>query len=193
MPSNGRNGLTTLARVDRAQMIAVAAWVLLALGVQILGAPLEMFTSFGPGPGFFLKSLSVVLLILALLQGLALIRAAGAGAKPIEPGMLDPKAAEPAHDEALAPSAADMDRGSIARFLLLSVVLFAYAWLLPLLGFAIATAALCWTTLVLLRRRPLRALIEAVAAALLVRYAFTAGLGVPLPEAQLRFLEQLGF
>ena len=42
-------------------------------------------------------------------------------------------------------------------------------------------------------RQPFRALIEAVVATLLVRYAFTAGLGVPLPEAQLQFLERLGF
>jgi hypothetical protein len=190
MSNNGHSNLTTtLARVDRPQMIAAAAWLLLALGVQILGAPLAMFTSFGPGPGFFLKSLSVILLILALLQGLALISAARAVAKPAASG----HPAEPADDHALEPSRSEIDPWSIARFLLLCAALFAYAWLLPLLGFAIATAALCWATLVLLRRRPLRALIEAVVAALLVRYAFTAGLGVPLPEAQLPFLERLGF
>jgi hypothetical protein len=189
MPNNGHSTLTkTLARVDRPQMIAVAAWLLLALGVQILGAPLAMFTSFGPGPGFFLKSLSVILLILALLQGLALINAARA-AKPAASG----HPAEPAHDHALEPSRSDIDPRSIARFLLLCAALFAYAWLLPLLGFAIATAGLCWAALVLLRRQPFRALIEAVVATLLVRYAFTAGLGVPLPEAQLQFLERLGF
>ena len=188
MPDSGRSNLTTtLARVDRPQMIAVAAWLLLALGVQVLGAPLAMFTSFGPGPGFLLKSLSVILLILALLQGLALINAARA-AKPAASG----HPAGAAHEQALEAAGADIDPWSIARFLLLCTALFAYAWLLPLLGFAIATAGLCWATLVLLQRRPLRALIEAAVATLLVRYAFTAGLGVPLPETQLQFLERLG-
>jgi Tripartite tricarboxylate transporter TctB family len=188
MPDTSQRRSTgTLGRLDRTQMIAVGAWLLLGLGIQILGAPLATFTRFGPGPGFFLKSLSAILLILAALQGLALVKNARASGEPAgaggQPG--------PRHEASAAPAMPDMDPGSIARFLLLSVVLLGYAWFLPLLGFLVATAGLCWATLVLLGRRPLRALLEAVIGAVLVRYAFTAGLGVPLPETQLPLLRFL--
>jgi len=184
MPDTGRKSFKgTLARIERAQMIAVGAWLLLGIGVQILGAPLQTFTRFGPGPGFFLKSLSAILLILAALQGLALIWNAHASGESAGGGR------EYGHETSAA--APDMDSWSIVRFLLLSAVLLGYAWLLPVLGFLVATTGLCWATLVLLGRRPLRALLEAVIAAVLVRYAFTAGLGVPLPETQLSFLHFL--
>ncbi len=190
MPDSGRSNLTTtLARVDRPQMIAVAAWLLLALGVQVLGAPLAMFTSFGPGPGFFLKSLSVILLILALLQGLALISAARAVAEPAASGHR-PSPLTSRRSNLRAPTSIPGASPASSSFARRSS---------PMPGSCRCSAsrsrrrACAGRRSSLLQRRPLRALIEAVVAALLVRYAFTAGLGVPLPEAQLQLLERLGF
>jgi Tripartite tricarboxylate transporter TctB family len=184
-PAQNEPGI--LARIDGTQALAVAAWIIVAVGIQILGAPLQTFTPLGPGPGFLLKSLSLVLLVLALLQGLALVQAARRS-RPMPEGAHALAQAIAADHASPAPAAA---RRHPARFLLMVVALAAYAWLLPVAGFLIATSALCWTTLVLLGRPPLRALIEAVVAALVVRYCFTAGLGVPLPEPRLTWLQAL--
>jgi hypothetical protein len=178
----------TFARIDRTQLIAVLAWISLALGVQVLGAPLEMFTRYGPGPGFFLKSLSAILLLLAILQGAVLVGAAKASPTAESPD--GPTGHGPDY-EALSTSQPAGFR-SIVRFVLLTCVLLGYAWFLPILGFFFATSLLCWATLTLLGRHPFRALVEAVIAAFLLRYAFTAGLGVPLPQGQLEILRIFG-
>ena len=81
---------------------------------------------------------------------------------------------------------------NVARFLALVLTLTLYAYLLPKLGFLVATTALCWATLMLFGRHPLRSLVEAAVAAFFVHLCFTRGLGVPLPEAQLQLLRGLG-
>ena len=79
----------------------------------------------------------------------------------------------------------------VVKLLLMGLALAGYAVLLPVLGFLVATAALCWVTMMLLGRGALRSLVEAVVAALIVRYVFTHGLGVPLPEPQVEILRFL--
>ena len=169
-------------RIDRTQLVAVAAWTLLALAVLALGAPLATFSQLGPGPGFFLKALAVILLVLAVFQGIALVQHARRHTKAV------PVPAE------MAPAATStsLSTRSVLMFAAMAATLFGFAWALPQIGFLLATTLLCWITLILLGRSPVRAFIEASVAAIIVRYAFTAGLGVPLPQAQIDLLRVLG-
>ncbi len=173
---------TAIVRLDRIQVFAAFCWIALSAAVLVLAAPLATFNRRGgPGPGFFLKWLASILLALAVLHGLALLRTAWSRQRP------EPLAV--AADTAPEASIRGVDA---MRFVLMGGVLFAYAIFLPSLGFLVATTALCWATLMLLGRHPQRALFEALAAAFLVRFAFTAGLGVPLPQAQFEILRGLG-
>jgi hypothetical protein len=169
-------------RVELSEKLAVVAWIAVGVGVQVLGAPLAAFTRFGPGPGFFLKALSAILIILAVLQGMALVQqkrvpaAAGPDETARKPG------------RALRETGPAATRSGMLRFVLLTVTLLAYVYLLPLLGFVIATSGLSWAALMFLGRHPGRALVEAAIAVILLHYVFTVGLGVPLPQPQLHFL-----
>jgi hypothetical protein len=78
------------------------------------------------------------------------------------------------------------------RFLLIVGSLFVYATLLETLGFALATAALACSVLVLLGRPLLRAIVEGIVATFAFRFAFGTLLGVQLPESTLIFLRGIG-
>lgn len=172
-------------RVDRTQIVAVVLWIAFGVAILAFSEPLAMFNRRGgPGPGFFLKWLAGLLLALAVLRGVTLLRdawsrraASFADASSAGGPVL---AAEP------------IRAVNVLKVVAMGGVLVAYAYFMPVLGFLLATTALCWATLTLLGRHPLRAALEAGVAAFAVRYAFTQGLGVPLPEAQLAFLRGLG-
>ena len=170
------------AGLDRIQAIAILAWLCFGVAVLIFGAPLSFLNRRGgPGSGFFLKSLACVLLVLVVLRAATLIRAAwterGQGATRAT-------AAGSGHPKVRA--------GNVFRCVALVAALLAYPMAAPTFGFTIATAALGWITLTLLGRPPIRSLAEAVIAALVIRFAFSIGLGVPLPETQFAILRSLG-
>ena len=170
---------TIVGRLDRTQAAAIAVWLAFGGAVLFFGWHLEMFNRRGgPGPGFFLKGLAALLLILTLLRALTLLREAIRPAAPSSP--------------ATGQTEGSFRAAQLLRFVLFVLALTLYAYLLPSLGFLAATTALCWAALVLLGRHPLRALIEAAVGAFLVRFAFTYGLGVPLPEARIGLLSSLG-
>ena len=173
------NRSTTSRAIDRTQSIAVAVWLLLGGAVIYFGWNLAMFgRRGGPGSGFFLKGLAGLLIVLALVRAVSLWREA---AQPVEAIAGDP--VEPQQR---------FEAANVVRFLLLVLSLTLYATLLPTLGFLVATSALCWASLVLFGRAPLRSFIEAVTGSVLVKIAFTQGLGVPLPEPTIALLRSLG-
>ena len=181
MTASERQVAGTAGRLDRTQAIAVAIWLAFSGAVLFFGWHLAMFNRRGgPGPGFFLKSLAILLLILTVVRALTLLREA------MRP------AASAASSPAATQSGEPFRAGQVLRFALLVLALTLYAYLLTTLGFLVATTALCWAALAMLGRPPLRALIEAAVGAFLVRFAFTHGLGVPLPEAHIGLLSSLG-
>ena len=177
------------ARLDRTQLIAAVAWIALSIGILVAAAPLAFYNRAGsPGPGFFLKWLSIVLLAFGILRVITIMQQAWAGDAQRRDGAAE--AISLGREDTSGPEQ-PIRWPQMAKFLLMGLALAAYAVLLPILGFLVATAALCWATMVLLGRGALRSLVEAVIAALLVRYVFTHGLGVPLPEPQVEILRFL--
>lgn len=164
-------------RIDRTQVIAAGAWIVFSVAVLFFSGHLAAFNRAGnPGPGFFLKGVGFVLLALAIVRLLTIL---GLGfARPA------PESATEGEEPIRLVNA--------AKVLAMGVALTAYAALMPTVGFLVATALLCTITLILVGRPPVRSLLEAVIAAIIIRYAFERGLGVPLPDAQLAFLAALG-
>jgi putative tricarboxylic transport membrane protein len=165
------NSRQSVAGRFRGEWVAVAGWLLLGIVVLIAAAPLPTSTQFGPGPGFFPRYLCAALLGLVAIRAFCLVRGLaeteeGGGALP--------------------------GRAGVVRFLLIAASLFAYDFMLERHGFALATAALSWAILVLLGRRPIRAFIESLVAAFVLRYAFSTLLDVPLPGSSIAILQSLG-
>ena len=163
-------------RRERSEWIAVLYWMLLGVAALAAAAPLHNFMRFGPGPGLLPRLTAATILILAGVRALQLTR----------------NHSIPADSDSEAQDAAASSSGPI-RFALLAGSLFIYAFILEPLGFFLATCALSWLTLVLFGRRPLRALLESIAAMLMLRYAFVGLLGVQLPYSDIAFLNGIGF
>src|SRR5215204_5035984 len=69
--------------LDRTQLIAAVAWIGLSMGILVAAAPLAFYNRAGsPGPGFFLKWLSVVLLAFGILRVITVVQQAWAGDAP---------------------------------------------------------------------------------------------------------------
>jgi Tripartite tricarboxylate transporter TctB family len=164
------------ATLPVAEWVAAAAWMLVGIGTLVASIPLESFTRFGPGPGFFLRGLAAVLIGLAVLKATGLVRAAMTGRS---------------REGLVGAEGRRIEPWNALRFVSLSGALLGYALLLEWLGFLAATTALCWATLVILHRPPLRAFLESLVAAVLVRTAFSTLLGVPLPTSQIELLRLL--
>lgn len=172
---------TIIQRIDRMQATAVMLWITFGGAIFYFGWHLATFNRRGgPGPGFFLKGLAALLLFLAMVRLVTLVRGAfnGGGAS--------------AADD-IDPAQERFEAANVAKFAALVAALTLYAYLLPKIGFLLATAALCWATLMLAGRHPLRSLAEAAMASFFVFFCFTHGLGVPLPAAQPMLLRSLGF
>ncbi len=172
---------TIIQRIDRMQAAAALLWITFGAAIFYFGWHLAMFNRRGgPGPGFFLKGLAALLLLLAMVRLVTLVREASHG-----------DAASIVDD--VDPAQERFEAANVARFAALVAALALYAYLLPKIGFLLATAALCWATLMLAGRHPLRSLAEAAIASFFVFFCFTHGLGVPLPGAQFTLLRGLGF
>lgn len=159
------------ARIDRAELLAIFAGLVLAAAILLGSWQLETYTRFGPGPGFFLRGLSLLLILLALLHLVLVVRAGRprhGGAATIDDGSPGPPAA-----------------AGVARFAGLALVLLLYARFLTDAGFILATSLLASATLALLGRPPWRALVEGGLATLLTYYVFETLLEVPLPAGRL--------
>ena len=174
------------------EWIGCAIWLVFAIAVLTASADLQVMTRFGPGPGFFLRVLGIVLLGLSLVQALTLVLARRRGA----PGSASPQQAPETlvaileADEEDKPMA--VDRRSLIRFGLLALTLFAYGLLLEPLGFLSSTTALAWASMALLGRPVLRSLIESIAAIVIAYLLFGHVLDVNLPAAHLAPLKALG-
>jgi len=165
------------------------AWIAFSTATLIASADLQIVTRFGPGPGFFLRVLSIVLLALGLIQALLLFLGQRRAAKSHDgpsPENLTAILDTDENEEVLKG-----DKASTVRFFLLAVSLFGYALLLEPLGFMVATVALAWSAMVLLGRRPLWSFVEAVVAIFLAHLLFSNLLGVNLPTASLAPLASL--
>lgn len=156
-------GFGTLFRRQPAEWLAAGAWLVVGVGTLVLAAPLPMFGGNGPGAGFGAKWLASILLLLGVVRIVLLWRSGTAAAAPT----------------------ADGGPSDLGRFILVFIALLAFALVLDRVGFTIATAALVWSVLAILQRHPVRALIEAVVAAVLLDYAFGNLLGVFLPGPSL--------
>lgn len=164
-----------------------AAWIIFATAILIGSSDLQIMTRFGPGPGFFLRVLGLVLLAIAIIQALTLfIGQRRAKIEAPSPGNLTAILDADENEETIV-----ADRASTIRFILLAVSLFGYALLLEPLGFTVATAALAWCAMVLLGRRPLRSLVEAVVAVVIAHLLFSGLLDVNLPDASVAPLTSL--
>lgn len=166
-------------------------WLALAGLTLWLAARLSGQAQFGPSPAFFARYLSFALLALAGIRaiGLAVAAVAASGGEAMRRrqwqstvGELDPPADE----------ADTVLRRPGLRFAVLVAALFAYAFLLEILGFILATAALGFITMTMLGRRPFRASIECAVGSVLLWYGFTNLLGVPLPGSSIGILRALG-
>jgi hypothetical protein len=169
---------------------AILGWALVIVVVLAAAIPLDAFTQFGPGPGFFPRALCVALAVLVVAQAAVLARShvghSGIGDQNVN-------RATAANDTTLDDDGARRSRhGAVVRFTLMVACLFAYAVLLEPLGFVLATAALGYSILVLLGRPPLRALAESIIATLVLRFAFATLLNVQLPESGVEFLRSIG-
>jgi Tripartite tricarboxylate transporter TctB family len=196
-PPSARAGIRSPARPNPSEWVAVAGWLALGIVVLVDTSGLAMSTTFGPGPRFFAVVLSLPLLALAAVHLVTLVRRQRAGPRRLgDPGtpagrpssVSEPDATDSRADHGPRPSR----RVQGLCFALLAASLFIYAELLEPLGFLIATALLCWSTLVLLGRGFLRAGVESLVAATLLRWGFSSLLGVQLPRADLDFLHALG-
>lgn len=172
------------------EWIGCAAWVGLSIAVLIAGADLQIMTRFGPGPGFFLRGLAIVLLGLAVVQAVTLFSGRNRVVAHAAPSPENP-AAILDMDEGDGPL--DVTPGTVLRFVLLAAALFAYGALIEHLGFLVATTALCWAAMTLLGRKPLRSLLESAVAILIAYFVFSHLLGVNLPAADIAPLAALKF
>jgi len=182
--------------VGRRSSGELAAAILLAAAsgaVLILASDFPETNGTGPGPGLFPTLVGIGLLCLSAIRIAQLTLSARRGrqaAAQVTPAPDDVDTEAPRETEADRASPAQLT--SVVRFVALSLAQFAYAYLLPLLGFVIATTCLAFALLVILGRRPVRSLIEAVVAVTLLYLAFASGLGVVLPMSTIPWLANLG-
>lgn len=144
---------------------------------------LSVMGAFGPGPGLFPRVVGIALLFISLLHALLLLRRTRIA--PLTAAESDAVAAV---DQ---PPAGGAWAGP-ARFVAMSASMFVYALVLETAGFLLSTTLLAFVALCLLGRRSLRALVEAVVAVVVLRFAFGHLLGVPLPPAEIPLLNGLG-
>ena len=175
-----------------------AAAILLAAAagvVLILTSGFPESNGTGPGPGLFPTLVGTGLVCLAVIR-MAQLALSLRPQKGHRSTQVDPTPADTAVGQtpplAGVDRAGPVDRTSVVRFVALSLAQIGYASLLLVLGFAIATTCLAFALLVILGRRPVRALVEAVVAVTLLYLAFAPGLGVVLPTSSLPWLASLG-
>jgi len=118
-----------------------------------------------PGPGFLPFWSGLVLAVLAIALIAVTFRARSRGAPPVE-----------------QPAALPLRTGPIAV-----VALFSYAWILPHLGYLIATTALMMVLFAIGRLKPRAAALASLLAALSSYALFRLVLKVPLPRGIVDF------
>jgi hypothetical protein len=180
---------TSILRRNPGDWIALLGWALVIVVVLAATAPLDAFTQFGPGPGFFPRALTIALAALVLVQAAVLAKSNVSG-KGDSGG--DKTAAPPITTAVNDPWATTSRAAAMVRVAALIACLFAYAVLLEILGFALATAGLGFSVLALLGRPFLRAVAESLIATLVLRFAFNTLLNVQLPESGVGFLRSVG-
>lgn len=172
----------------RSDWLGVAAGAAVAAAVLASTWHMTVIGAFGPGPGLFPRVVAFALLAISLVHAVLLLRRPVAG----EAVSAETPAADAAPAEAgTAQGAASW--GGYLRFAAMSASMFAYALVLERAGFLLSTTFLAFMALWLLGRRPLRALVEAVVAVVVLRFAFGHLLGVPLPPSAIPLFAGLGF
>ncbi|KAA0969338.1 tripartite tricarboxylate transporter TctB family protein [Aureimonas fodinaquatilis] len=171
------------------EWIGCSVWIALGLVGLIASLDLQVVTRFGPGPGFFIRGLTIAMLVLGLIQASALVLSAHSKRR----------LSQPSPDNVVAVLNLDEDEdpmvvtpGSLVRFGLLAATLFAYGLLIEPAGFIVSTSLLAFSAMTLLGRPAMRSAVEAVAAAVIAYLAFGILLGVNLPTSSMPLLSSIG-
>ncbi|SFZ86042.1 Tripartite tricarboxylate transporter TctB family protein [Devosia enhydra] len=170
------------------EWLGALGFLAFAVGVLAVGANLQVMTRFGPGPGFFLRGLAIVLIGLVLIHALTLVL----GRRRVQAAEATPDHPEAVlfRDEDDEPLIAPPGAGW--RFVALAGAMMAYALLIERLGFLVSTTLLCFVAMTVLGRPWLRSALEALVAILVAWLVFGRLLGVNLPSASLPPFSMLG-
>lgn len=174
----------------RSDWLGVAAGAAVAAAVLASTWHMTVIGAFGPGPGLFPRVVAFALLAISLVHAVLLLRRPVAGEAAPAVSEEAPAADVPRPEAGEEPAA---QWGGYLRFAAMSASMFVYALVLERAGFLLATTFLAFMALWLLGRRPLRALVEAVVAVVVLRFAFGHLLGVPLPPSAIPLFAGLGF
>ncbi|MBD3625514.1 MAG: tripartite tricarboxylate transporter TctB family protein [Rhodobacteraceae bacterium] len=170
----------TLRKVDGDRLIT-SLFLVVGLGLVVMGSDLEYSDRFGPGPGFF------PIWIGALLAGLS-----GASlAATFRRKAPSPEEAEDTSPTALTPYFEEP--GAWARVCGMLAALALVGALMEILGFRITIFVFALLAPAIIGRQPVfRIVLMALLCGFFVAYAFGAWLGIQLPQSSIAFLKDIG-
>jgi len=146
---------------------SAATIVALSISVAYLASQMNIYSDYGPGPGFFPLALSLLLALLTLIWLL----------QPVSDGEVP---------EALA-------RDGIARVLTIVVAVVVSIWWMPYLGFVVTSCLAIFAIMVMTGSRNIYfAAGLAVVSSLVFQLLFQKALGLSLPTSVIPFINSLG-